>query len=126
MQIGFRMRGKGRDQQTDMQRLGRLLATLDELEAGLLSERFGLQQRYESAADSAAFAQQYYEDEAQDAWLPDQIEGLAQSLKDYARRMEALQRQLELIGRLRASTRAFAEDSGLQHVSRSNAFQAHH
>ena len=126
MQIGFRIRGEGRDRQTDTVRFTRLLSMLDELEAGVLSEKFGLQQRYESASVTAAFAQQYYEDEAQNAALSERIDGLTQSLKEYTRRIESLQRQVDLIEQLRASTQTFAEGCGLNHVAGAPPSHARH
>lgn len=126
MQIGFRMRGEGRDHRTDTLRFARLLSALDGVEAELLSEKFGLQQRYENAAVSAAFAQQYYEDEAQNTGLTERIDGLTQSLKDYSKRMGALERQIDLIGQLRASTTAFAEGYGLSRVAGASPPHARH
>lgn len=113
MLIGFRTRSEERDHHADRKRIAKLLHVLDEVEAGLLTEKTGFQKRYESVAVDAAFAQQYFEDEARDSISSAKVDDLTRSLKAFGARIAALDSQISLVARLQRTVRSFAAERGL-------------
>ncbi|WP_295813371.1 hypothetical protein [uncultured Nitratireductor sp.] len=113
----LRIRSQARDEETDTLRFRQLFRTLDELETALHRERRGLKERCERVAATAAFAQERYESHRREGELSTRIDDMTHSMKNYARRMEALQRQIHLIGQLRLTAEGFAVDRGANPAS---------
>ncbi len=106
--LGFLTRREERDRYADHERIATLERVLDEIEMELLAEKTGFQKRYESAAITAAFAQQYYEDEVNDARSSAKVDDLTRSLKAFSERIAALDSQIGLVTGLRGAVRSFA------------------
>ncbi|MAS14602.1 MAG: hypothetical protein CMH69_14990 [Nitratireductor sp.] len=105
----LRVRSAVRDQETDAMRLKSLTHTLDLLERELIAERSGLRERCERLSATAAFAQERFESHGRENALSRRIDDMTRSMKDYTRRMAALQRQIEIVGQLRATAADLVE-----------------
>ncbi|WP_292899636.1 MULTISPECIES: hypothetical protein [unclassified Nitratireductor] len=99
----LRLRSAVRDHETDTLRFKTLAHTLDLLDRELHAERRGLKERCERLAATAAFAQERFESHGSENKLSTRIDDMTRSMKDYTRRMKALQRQIEIVGQLRAT-----------------------
>ncbi|WP_260902637.1 hypothetical protein [Chelativorans salis] len=111
--MGFRIRSEERDRYADCERIAMLDRVLDEIEMELLAEKAGFQKRYESAAVTAAFAQQHYEDEVHDIRTLAKVDDLTRSLKAFDARIAALDNQIDLVTALRRTVRSFAAEYGI-------------
>lgn len=106
----LRIRSAARDEETDTLRFNTLLHTLDLLDRELRAERRGLRERCERIAATAAFAQERFENNDHENALSTRIDEMTRSMKNYTRRMNALQRQIDLVGQLRATASTFTAD----------------
>ncbi|WP_159586726.1 hypothetical protein [Chelativorans xinjiangense] len=112
--LGFHTRSEERDRYADRKRIATLERVLDEIEVELVAEKTGFQRRYESAASTAAFAQQYYEDEVRDARSSAKVDDLTHSLKTFGARIAALDSQISLVTGLRRTVRSFVARHGVE------------
>lgn len=109
MFFALKRRHKARNGESDQWRFGMLFQAMDSLEQSLQAEKQGLQKRRESIAATAAFAQQRYENDRRQAALSSRVDEMTCTMKDYAHRLDRLQRQIDLIRRLRHSARTQSE-----------------
>lgn len=118
--LRFRFRSPDRDCETDTRRFGQLLGQLELAAAAILSERDGLEKRYRSAMDDAAFMAEALENDEAPPSQSIRIDELTRSIMNCQERLKLLSDQLELIDELTRSLRMFrAERLELPHAGRS-------
>jgi hypothetical protein len=100
MRISFRMRGHERDSATDAARFERLQLLVEKIRTEIKSELEGLQNRFESASVSAAFAQQAFEGDQSRMDLSSTVDELTELMAQYRSRIDTLHRQYEWLSEI--------------------------
>ncbi|WP_395446901.1 hypothetical protein ACHMW7_17690 [Aminobacter sp. UC22_36] len=108
--FAFRTRSLDRDRQTDETRFGQLSRALDELAAGIETERTGIRSRYEAVSANAAFLVEAIDNSAVSAQRAGEMDQLTESLKACLRRIEVLGRQKDFVSGLRHSLDTFVDE----------------
>ena len=107
----FQTRNPQRDRDTDAARAGRLRAFLGDLGAEIERELDGLRGRYESVTARAAFSQQALEQDEAGPEMSSSVDQLTQTMIDYTRRLDALERQAAFVNELRERAGLFPQQT---------------
>lgn len=107
----FRTRSPQRDHDTDVARLSRLQAFLDDLQAEMERERNGLRDRYEKVTTRAAFSQQALEDEVVAPRMSSTIDDLTETMIRYTDRLASLEKQIAFVTETRTRVDLFSQQN---------------
>jgi hypothetical protein len=95
--FGFRTRSAERDDATDAGRLERLASLLDELTNEISVEKAGLENRYRSATEDAAFLVDAIENDSVSNRSRDRVDDLTAAILSCEKRLAVLARQVALL-----------------------------
>jgi len=107
----FRVRNSRRNADTDWQRYSRLKTTIDAVMQEAVAELHGLQTRYQSASERAAFGQQAAENRSDRQVRGVKVDELTETLMHYSQRVSLLKKQIEFLGKLGEDISALKEPS---------------
>lgn len=115
--FSFRTRNPARDSGTDRERFARLIDVVRNLRGEMEGERDGLRARYDSAAASAAFAQDAFENDGGQA-MSGKVDDLTGALMRYHARLAELDEQIEFMTGLDEAATGFANTALSRHGER--------
>jgi len=106
--LGFRVRSKARDRETDKARLARLEGAIDAIRGEVAAEMDGLTKRYRSIGADAAFLDQAIDNgEADRGAGSGRLDDMTATMIRYEQRVAELSRQLVSLDELRRSAAGF-------------------